>query len=151
MSTTATAPPKTRASVRQEHRTNNAQTLCQSHEPEPALTHSKRNPYQRTYPSSPSSHSQTTLMNPLRPQLIILHPRHKALAQPLIDHKNNLRRNLRAQKHRLVEPRILPLWKILRHFRQLDAGRGLAVTGMRAGVRGVVLQVLLGLGVVVGV
>lgn len=90
-------------------------------------------------------------MNPLRPQLIILHPRHKPLTQPLIDHKNHLRRNLRAQKDRLVEPGVLPLRKVLRHFRQLDAGRGLAVTGMRPGVRGVVLQVLLGLGVVEGV
>lgn len=69
-------------------------------------------------------------MYALWPQLVILHARHEALAQPLIDHEDDLGRDLRAQEGRLVEPHVLPFGKVLWHFGQFDARWCLAVTGV---------------------
>lgn len=76
-------------------------------------------------------HSKAALMNPLRSQFIIFRPRHKPFTQALIHHKHHFGRDLRAQKSRLLRPRIFPFWEVLWHLRYLDTCGCLSVTGVK--------------------
>ena len=82
-------------------------------------------------------------MYPLRTHLIILRPRHEPLTNPLINHKNNLGRHLRAQEPRLLHPKLLPLGEIIRHLEHLDTRRRLRMARMLMGLRYLLLVVLL--------
>lgn len=102
----------------------------------------------RRNPPTRKQGSKTTLMNPHRPQIIILRAGHKPLTQPLIDHKHHLGRDLRAQKPRLLHPTLFPLREIIRHLQRLDTSRCLRVAGMLM-VQGLLVEeelVLLGMG-----
>ena len=67
------------------------------------------------------------LVYTLRPKLIVLRPRHKTLADTLVDDEDDLRCNLRSQEVCLLKADFFPLWEILCHFGQLDARWSLAV------------------------
>ena len=69
-------------------------------------------------------------MNSLRTQLIILYPRHEALAQALVNDEQNLRCDLRTQESGLVIPDILPFREVFRDLGHFDAGGSLPVRGM---------------------
>ena len=75
-------------------------------------------------------HLQTRIVYPLWPDLIILLPGHKALADTLIDHKDDLGGDLSAQKGGVVETDIFPFGEILGWFGESDAGWCLTVRGM---------------------
>jgi hypothetical protein len=71
------------------------------------------------------------LVYTLRPQIIVLRPRHESLTQTLIHHKHHLSRYLCAQERRLLVAHFLPFAKVLRHLRHLYTCGALAVARMR--------------------
>lgn len=71
-------------------------------------------------------------MHPHRPQFIILCPRHEPFTEPLIDHEDDLGRDLRAQEPGFLRAGILPLGEILGHPGALDAGGSLRLVAVAA-------------------
>lgn len=70
-------------------------------------------------------------MNRRRALFIVIRPGHVPLIGALIDHENDLRRDLRAQKRRLVEADLFPLGEVLWRLDELDGSGRLAVRRVR--------------------
>ena len=69
-------------------------------------------------------------MNPTRTLLIIARARHVSITRASINDEQDLSRDLRTQKARLIIANLLPLRKVLRYLSKLDTSRSLPVTRM---------------------